>query len=165
MRTLPAVELDIPVQPAWTRLVDALGLLASAAIVFWWLGAGSAPAEPMRSAWLAIGMLVVLLALHARRSRACRLRWDGQQWFWATAARADGQRLVAGRVGVMLDLQWAMLLRFEPAVRDAGAGSGWIAVSRRGLAADWHELRCALFSRQPAGADADVDASPLKAKQ
>ena len=164
MRTLPAVDLDIPVNPGWTWLVDATGLLALAVIVAWWLGAGSAPAEPWRSAWLAIGMLLILLALQTRRSRASRLRWDGRQWFWAPAARVDDLPLVPGRVGVMLDLQWAMLLRFEADVLHRGVRATWIVASRRGLGADWHELRCAVFIRQSVDADA-VDPLPFEAKQ
>ncbi len=164
MRTLPAVDLDIPVQPGWTWLVDALGLLSFITIVAWWLSAVSAPAEPWRTAWLVIGVLIILLALHARRSRPCRLRWDGRQWLWAPAAQVDDLPLVAGRLGVMLDLQVAMLLRFVPDGAHHPAKVRWVSVHRGSRDVGWHELRCAVFSRQTVGPEV-ADDRTLETKQ
>jgi hypothetical protein len=40
-----------------------------------------------------------------------------------------------------------MLLRFTP---DAPARMTWLPVQRRGLEAQWHALRCAVYSPRPA---------------
>lgn len=156
MRTLPSLELDLPAPTGWTRLVDALALLALATIAAWWWAADSAPTEPWRSAWLAVGILTILLSLHARRGRAGRLRWDGQEWSWRPLAPAGAaDRWMTGRLGVMLDLQWALLLRFEPTDGVRPRRALWLPVGRRRVAADWHALRCAVYGRQVSGSSID----------
>jgi hypothetical protein len=65
--------------------------------------------------------------------------------------------LRAGRLRVVLDLGPWLLLRFaaDPATRSAAwlpSGSPiWIALQRQGLQAEWHAIRCTLYSPPSAG--------------
>ncbi len=152
MRTLPAIELDVPIQSAWAWLVDGLCLLASASMACWWWQAGdTVPAETLRNALLLIGVLAVLLASRARRCEPCHLRWDGQQWFGGPVQGGSIESLPVGRLSVMLDLQLAMVLRFDPECPDPMRSARWLVARRGAMAASWHLLRCAVFNQPVLG--------------
>jgi hypothetical protein len=51
-----------------------------------------------------------------------------------------------GNVAVVIDLGPWMLLRFTA---DAPPRTTWLPVQRRGLEAQWHALRCAVYSPRP----------------
>ncbi len=155
MRKLPAVDLDIAVQSGRVWLVGGLCGIALAVLAAWWLAAAPAVAAGWRVAFAGLALLVVVMAWQLAGSRPLRLRWDGLQWFCAPALLADDLPLAAGRLSVMLDLNFAMLLRFDADDRRVQPRRRWIAVQRSGLAGQWHELRCAAYNApHPAGVDA-----------
>ncbi|WP_418320276.1 hypothetical protein [Piscinibacter sakaiensis] len=149
MRTsLPPVDVANPARSTWARIVDLLAVLALLALAGWWF---AAPAElpPLgRSLILLLGLAAALVGWSSRRAPSCWLRWDGRQWLLVAAERTDAGALTPGKLRVIVDLQFAMLLRFE-----SGAGRGvslvrWFAVDCRGRQSDWHLLRCAAFASQ-----------------
>jgi ABC-type nickel/cobalt efflux system permease component RcnA len=88
----------------------------------------------------AIGLVAVTLALLVAslwRAPAADLRWDGQAWQLGS---------MTGNVAVVIDLGPWMLLRFTA---DAPPRTTWLPVQRRGLEAQWHALRCAVYSPRP----------------
>jgi hypothetical protein len=85
------------------------------------------------------------MALH---QRPIDLRWDGQAWYLGDAT-SDA---VPGELGVMLDLGAWMLLRFKPLPSGKVV---WLPVQRRGLEAEWHALRCAVYASRSARPDDD----------
>ena len=144
MRAAPAVVVDVKPSAHWraTLLVLAGAACASTAVWAWQRGG---PAAALVFAMVAA--LAVTVLRSAWRMPVQRLRWDGQGWWLAVAVPATE---TPGRLHVALDLGAWLLLRFQPAP-DAGARRArWLPLQRRGLEADWHALRCALYSPRPA---------------
>jgi hypothetical protein len=65
------------------------------------------------------------------------LCWDGQAWHLDSAS---------GELTMKIDLGFWMLLHFRPVPTGAAR---WLPVQRRGLEAQWHGLRCAVYSPRP----------------
>ena len=78
------------------------------------------------------------LAVSLWRVPVQSLRWDGKVWHLDTAA---------GELKVAVDLGPWMLLLFTP---QAPGRASWLPVQRRGLEAQWHALRCAIYSPRAA---------------
>lgn len=77
-------------------------------------------------------------------SSAGELAWDGSTW--ALYLHASGEPVWAadGRLDVLLDFQFALLLRW----RTVGVwGAKWTWLERRSEPSRWHLLRCAVYSR------------------
>jgi hypothetical protein len=85
----------------------------------------------------AVALTMLALAVSLWRVPAQSLRWDGQVW------RLDA---VPGELTVAVDIGPWMLLRFTPG---AGSRTRWLPVQRRGLEAQWHALRCAVYAPRP----------------
>ena len=77
------------------------------------------------------------------------LRWDGARW-QLTGPGCGASESAAGHLYVAIDLGFWMLLRFVADVPEGRAGVIWLPVQGRGLEAQWHGLRCAVFSARPA---------------
>ena len=90
--------------------------------------------------------IVVLGASLIHQASATHLRWDGLAWHLGPI----GDAATAGELQVVLDLGPWMLLRFGATLPDARARTLWLPVQRRGLEAEWHALRCAVYSPRPA---------------
>jgi len=84
------------------------------------------------------------------------LRWDGQGWTLGPAAPA-GNEPWPGDVTVCIDLGNWMLLRFRHRSSGRLPKVTWLPVQRRGQPAQWHALRCALYSTRPAAVRGSVD--------
>lgn len=137
----PAVCCAIHRTPRLKLLLLALWLPGGALLVAM-LAFGDASRN-----WLLVLSMLAALSLSAfglgvfwRRQRDGILDWDGTHW------RLD--RRVAGaspvglcRVDVHLDLQAALLLRWQAA---ESFQSGWTWVERKDAPECWHLLRCAL---------------------
>jgi hypothetical protein len=149
MRAAPAVSLTVRPSPHWQAALALLAAAAVASTVLWAWRRGDAASGGAAAA-------VAALALHAlraaRRRPALGLRWDGQSWWLSeTAAAAAGEEPREGELELALDLGSWLLLRFrphDPARRKARWR--WLPLQRAGLEADWHALRCALYSPRPA---------------
>lgn len=150
MRAAPALSLEFGTS---TQARVTLGLLALAATLVAGVWAWQLATIGAGAIAVAVGLLAGALLAQVWRTPRRRLRWDGQIWWLASPASADARR---GQLAVALDLGVWLLLRFE---RDAGPRPrrAWLALQKRDLAADWHALRCALYSPRPA---ADPPAAP-----
>ena len=105
------------------------------------------------AAALSASGIAVLGASLVQRSRATHLRWDGLVWHLGPI----GDAATPGELHVAIDLGPWMLLRFSASLPDARARTSWLPVQRRGLEAEWHALRCAVYSPRTApGDDADI---------
>ena len=108
-----------------------------AAMMAWMAGQ-----DPQASAGLSMLVAAAALpmlgcAVSLWRVPAQSLRWDGQVWQLDAAP---------GKLRVAIDLGPWMLLRFSP---EGQRRSHWLPVQRLGLEAQWHALRCAVYSPRP----------------
>jgi hypothetical protein len=76
------------------------------------------------------------------------LRWDGLAWHVGPGVSVEHE-LLSGTLSVSIDLGHWMLLRFQPDDARLQSGAIWIPVQRKGLEAQWHALRCAVYSARP----------------
>ena len=149
MRAFPAFQVSISRFGLWRVAVLSLAALVILVMVAWfltrplqkgpWALAGSGLAV-VWSLWLCVALV---------KSRPVSLRWDGQQWHLSLEA-SRGHDSWPGALSVVMDFGSWMLLRFQA---DAPAGRQsvtWLPVQRRGLEAQWHALRCAVYSARPA---------------
>jgi hypothetical protein len=143
MRASPPCQVSLRRVGAWRAAVCALVLLAGAAVLGW-AGSRETPVAALRWGAAALSLLPILgLGASLWRMPVRSLRWDGRGW------QLDA---IAGELSVAVDLGPWMLLVFTPAV-PAGARAGrvsWLPFQRRGLEAQWHALRCAVYSPRPA---------------
>jgi hypothetical protein len=146
MHAAPPVRVSLARGPGWIAAVAWIAGLAAANLAAWivlrfGVGAGSAS-------------IVVPLAAGAAAAYAWRaqppalLRWDGAAWL------CDG---VAGEVGIALDLDAWLLLRFTPA--QGGARGRWIAASRAARSAAHGPSAAALYSSRRPAAEPDAPAA------
>jgi hypothetical protein len=117
-----------------------LWLLSAAVVALWAIGR----AEP---ASLSVAVLTGIFSLWGTwctmQPRHWTLRWDGETW--SLAFDADSRAPRVGNVSVSLDLEAALLLTFSSADGQR-ASHVWLPVTRSGQPAQWHALRCALYS-------------------
>ena len=159
MRASPAFQCELSRFGLWRAAVATVAS-ASLVVLLVWLSTRSEPTSAFGlAAWVGSTFAVPALAASLMQLPAVTLRWDGQLWWLArvgrspraaAAAQADA---VAGAVDVALDFGGWMLLRFRPV---AAAGRRrvprWLPAQRSGLEAQWHALRCAVYSPRPAPA-------------
>ncbi len=142
---MPVVELDLAAASGWNRVVAILGSLALVVSLTWWFAAPAELPQAARLALLTLALGAIAIAWSARQCKPCRLRWDGEQWFVGPAA-ADASVMTPGQVEVLVDLQFAMLLRFR-AVGGGPLAVRWLALDCRTQREHWHLLRCAAHRR------------------
>ena len=154
MRASPAFEVSLHRFGVWRSAVLLLAALGVAAIAAWLItrerpiGLAAMIAAAFAAA-MSVGWAVSLL-----RVPAVGLRWDGQFWHLGAPVAAPGEA-TPGDLHVVIDLGPWMLLRFRAAESVRRSPAVWLPVQRRGLEAQWHALRCAVYSPRPApGADA-----------
>ena len=148
MRASPAIHVSLNRFGLWRAAVWSLALAATAAILVWLFDRDPPAAAALQFA-AATGLCAAFwLAVGLARVRPVGLRWDGQVWH-LSRAHGPAAEPVAGDVVLAIDLGVWMLLRFEPAARVAGIRRVWLPVQRVGLEAEWHALRCAVYSPRP----------------
>ncbi|WP_309638588.1 hypothetical protein [Methylibium sp.] len=144
MRAAPSVTVNV--LPSRLACGALLGLaLAAVGVSAVWgaarsdaIGAVVALSVTAHAAWLVYA---------AWRRPALVLRWDGLKW-WLGPTGGEPR---PGAVAIALDLGGAMLLRFRAAPRTRRRhASTWLPVERAWLPAEWHALRCAVYSPPPA---------------
>ena len=156
MRGAAPLQVSVTRYEWWRAVLLLLATGACAAMLAWWW-TQPVPVPQWASATAAIGTLVSLACVAGLwRRPALTLRWNRQCWLVACEGAAEQP----GDLAVAIDLGAWMLLRFVPAGTQGSPRvrrrTDWIAVQRRGLEAQWHALRCALYSVRPASSPADA---------
>ena len=149
MRASPAFHVALIRFGVWRSAVGLLALAAAAALLSWLLVRDEPPTPSM---WLAISAMICAIAALAyslARVPVVQLHWDGQVWLLARERGAPVEPM-GGDMTVALDLGIWMLLRFDPAACAAWTQPVWLPAQRRGIEAQWHALRCALYAPRPA---------------
>ena len=121
----------------WRAAVAALTSAGVASMVAWLIGREPPVSTGLMTPAAMAALLMLALAMSLWRVPAQSLRWDGRAW------QLDA---VPGELKVAIDLGPWMLLNFRP---DAAARATWLPVQRLGLEAQWHALRCAVYSPRP----------------
>jgi len=155
MHGAPSVRIDdIGGGRVWRCAVAVLGLTAMGCVAAWLLGREDvtllAGGGVVAASALAVAAAATLLQAAPRE-----LRFDGTTW-WLD--RGSGAAPVAGGLQVAVDLGGFLLVRFRP----EGLGTvRWLPLERR-RDADWHLLRCAVYSPRsgPAMRSADAPRPP-----
>ena len=148
MRASPAFQITVQRCGAWRVVVGALMLLSAAALAAWWTS-DHGSVSLLIAIPLALFSLVGLAGgAGLLRCPATRLRWDRRCWHLASAAGA-GDVGSPGRLAVAMDLGGWMLLKFEHDLPSRRLTT-WLPVQRRGLEAQWHALRCAVYCARSA---------------
>ena len=138
MRASPACQVSLQRFGVWRAAVLVLALAGAAAMAVWLLG--REPPVSIGLMMLAVAFMLTMLASAVslwRTPAQQSLRWDGQAW------QLDA---TPGELSLAIDLGPWMLLRFTP---EAGGRVCWLPAQRRGLEAQWHALRCAVYAPRP----------------
>lgn len=148
MRTAPALQVRLVHFGVWRIGVWLLTLAAALTLVMWIAALRSGPGL----VWLAAGAMAIALIVGsgARLARIAplSLQWDGVGWHIAPLS-PPGWQAMSGELSIALDLGAWMLLRFHHDGLGRWSGSTWLPVQRHGLEAQWHALRCAVYSPRP----------------
>ena len=156
MRAAPAFQVRLHRFGVWRSAVWLLAVLGLATIAAW-LVTREPPIHP--GVWIAAILSAAALtgsAATLARTPPVDLRWDGLVWHLGPSAGGP----VPGDVIVAVDLGAWMLLRFVPAMPGARPRVTWLPVQRRGIEAQWHALRCSVYSPRPAPGDGDSTIGP-----
>jgi hypothetical protein len=139
MRASPPCQVSLRHFGAW-RVAVVLLTSAGAAAIASWLPSREpvVPVAWMMTLVVAAALPMLACAVSLWRVPAQSLRWDGQVW------QLDD---VPGELAAAIDLGPWMLLKFAP---ETPGRTSWLPVQRRGLEAQWHALRCAVYSPRPA---------------
>lgn len=145
----PSLDMTVQRFGVWRGVVLVLVVLAAAATLVW--GFAAPPAPPVAQT---VGLVLATLCIAASvpiawRQRAVRLRCGGQRW---SIGPADGGGTLTSIESptVALDAGVWMLLRLRRDGAPRWRRHLWLPVQRRGHEADWHALRCAVYSPRPA---------------
>ena len=149
MRAAPACQVSLRRFGVWRGAVLALASLGVLVIAVWLLTRESAPTSLTLIAAGFAAALLVATGVALAKTPAVDLRWDGRTWYLGQPVHEP----VAGDLSVAIDLGPWLLLRFSPAAPEARPRVVWLPVQRRGLEAQWHALRCAVYSPRPSAAD------------
>ena len=154
MRAFAASQFTLTRFGLWRAAVLMLTLLATTALAAWLATREFFDATGVLT--LAGIALALWFGVAASRRTPLSLRWDSQRWHLGPADTV-GHEPWTGELNVVVDLGPWMLLRFRPDAQSNQGALRWLPVQRLGLEAQWHTLRCAVYSPRPA---AGVDAAP-----
>ena len=149
MRASPAFQITVSRFGLWRAALAALWAAAFAVGVAWFLARDQLTPVLLDVIAAVLGLAMLVVAATLWRCPAMSLRWDTRRWNLGPAATA-GDEPWQGTAAVALDLGAWMLLRFEHDSAKLRRRVTWLAIQRRGLEAQWHGLRCALYFARPA---------------
>ena len=156
MRAAPACQVSLQRFGVWRVAVLGLAALGIASIAGWTLSRDRPLDTLMVAAAVSCALSTAVLgASLLHRTRATDLRWDGLAWNLGPV----GDAATPGELHVAIDLGAWMLLRYVVARPGARRRTVWLPVQRCGLEAQWHALRCAVYSPRPALGD-DAETAP-----
>jgi len=132
----------------WRLAVRSVAGAAIIAVAAWAAGLWDSQAQSGRALVVAVaaGLALVTIAVASSlaRAQAGILTCADGAWSYAFDAGLRG----SGTLEVAMDLGAFLLLRLVDECR----GSAWLPVQRRGLEAQWHGFRCAVYSPPPVAA-------------
>jgi len=141
MHNAPSVSYPVGRCAFQRWLYVGFTVLTSAVLWAWALDQG------LTLAWYAATTSAVLaecLGWQALRMRAM-LTWDGQVWCLHDQNTGDEDAL--GVVDVALDVQMALLLRWQPASDTLNAKPQWLWLGAQAAGDAWQNLRRAVYQR------------------
>ena len=157
MRASPAFQLVLDRFGVWRACVLVVALIGAGVMAAWLVSQPPSMPSVVRAGLVIAAFALLFLGASAARVPPVSVRWDGQRWHLGPPDSA-GHEPDSGDMRVVLDLGPWMLLRFEPAESTWRARASWLPAQRRGLEAQWHALRCAVYSPRPRpGSDAAAD--------
>jgi hypothetical protein len=157
MRASAAFQITIDRFGFWRAGVGTLLVVVGAALIAWYVSRDGFTPIGLRAGVGFAGGLLLVAAAGLLRCPSMSLRWDTQCWRLGRAENR-GDEPWTGHLAVALDLGSWMLLKFIHDPDTGRRGAHWLPVQRRGLEAQWHALRCAVYSARPArGHDAGLD--------
>lgn len=127
---------------AFQRWVYAFFTMLSSVVLFAW-----AFHQGMTSVWYAAAISAALGAFLGWRAlgQAGTLTWDGQVWCLQT--HGLGQEDALGEISVALDVQKALVLRWQPASDTLCSKPLWLWLGSEGSSHRWQDLRRAVYQR------------------
>jgi hypothetical protein len=148
MRAAPAFQVTLRHFGVWRISIGALAAGGLACLGAWAMSRDLPIGWLLGATLMASVVAVVGLAVSLCRVLPVSLRWDGLCWHLGQPdAISDDAR--PGDLRSIIDLGPWMLLRFTA----ADSPPTWLPVQRRGLEAQWHALRCSVYSPRPSPAE------------
>lgn len=158
MRAFVAAQFTVSRFGAWRIAVGSVAGVAVLLLASWCVALRGLQGASI-DLLAALGILIAVgLAMQLTRLQACSLRWDGRTYFLGLADQG-GDESEHGSVTVVIDLGTWMLLRFAGDRGSPRRSATWLPVQRRGMEAQWHALRCAVYSPRP---EAVADRNPRR---
>jgi hypothetical protein len=156
MRESVFFELRLRRFGVWRLAVWSVAGAAILAMAAWAAGMWDSQAQFGRALVAAVAGGLVLgtiaVASSVARAPAGTLTCAAGAWSYAS----DAGLRCSGKLEVAMDLGAFLLLRLV----DERQRSAWLPVQRRGLEAQWHGFRCAVYSPPPLGAAASTALPP-----
>jgi hypothetical protein len=81
----------------------------------------------------------------SQRAQSGTLTWDGHEWCWHS--RSDGTDDAIGEIFVALDVQKALVLRWQPTSGRVSALGCYLWLGQERATQHWLNLRCAVYGR------------------
>jgi hypothetical protein len=156
MRESVFFELRLRRFGVWRLAVWLVAGAAIMALAAWAAGMWDSQAQSGRAlvavVSTALALATIVVASSLARVQQGILHCDDGAWSYTSEA---GLRC-CGRLEVAMDLGAFLLLRLV----DERQHSVWLPVQRRGVEAQWHGFRCAVYSPPPRGAVASTALAP-----
>ena len=144
MHSAPSVSYPVG-RCAFQRITLAvLGVVTSGVLLVWALH--QPVSWPLCMSGL-VTMLGIALGWRSLHTQTGILSWDGYVWCWHS--RADGAEDQLGEVFVSLDVQKALVLRWQPTSGRLTNLGAYLWLGQETATPHWLNLRCAVFSRIP----------------
>jgi len=141
MHNAPSVSYPLG-RCAFQRWVYAFFVVLTSVVLFAW-----ACNQGLTVSWGVAAMAAVLGACLGWRAfkQAGTLTWDGQVWCLQTLGA--GHEDVLGEVSVVLDVQKALLLRWQPASDTLNTKPLWLWLGSEVASHHWQDVRRAVYQR------------------
>jgi hypothetical protein len=141
MHNAPSVSYPVGRCAFQRWLFVGFAVFASATLSAWALNLGLSIVWSIAVAAAALGVLLGWRAL----GQAGMLTWDGQ--VWCLHDQGLGFQDALGDVSVVLDVQKALLLRWQPASDTLHAKPQWLWLGLQSSDNRWQDLRRAVYQR------------------
>ena len=155
MRTSPSCVVELRRFEVWRVAVCGVAAIAIAALAAWGglaLANRTASSIPIATAAIVAALASLLAAKSLLRVQAGTLA--SLAGIWTFTFESDGiEHIESGALAVAIDAGAFMLLVLTRLHGSNRLARRWLPVQRRGLEADWHALRCAVYSPPPVTPD------------